>query len=343
MGLPENLRYEYTKDVRRLGNRPLAARSVSTYEDLFKQMFAYCSMKGDYESLLMLMLPCGTDGVPSMKVSTVEEFLRLKRTAKNTELVDADGEPVLDVLGGQIYCDGGWNAPAKANQLSTAISDMHEAHKQIGAYMEPCHECMRLPVEKKRDGCDKHLNMPKVHRSGNPTTDPLFKNSLRKSRKDGANWIERGDSQLLPSDLLLLRTHLLSSNSITGLQTWCIVIIAVKLFLRPDEVLSLRVDSIQQDLIIWKDGHCHSVTFQVMGKCDWQNVHLVAWADDDNPDLCTICPLLLYLHLSGIKSGCLFPKEKELHAEVCGETKQKKAGKNKIYRSPDGAFLHPLQ
>ena len=170
--------------------------------------------------------------------------------------------------------------------------------------MQPCTLCMTLPKGKRKKGCSRHTNVgARLFRTGNPASDPTFKNALRKSQRDGANWIERGDSQLLPSDLRMLRTHLLSTNELTGLQTWLIVILAVKLFLRPDEVLLLSVNSIQNDLILWKDGHCHSVTVAIMGKCNQQTVHLVAWADKDNPDLCPVRPLLLYLHLSGIKSG----------------------------------------
>lgn len=347
VNLPKDLAFSFDKHLRRLGNRSLKERSVATYADHYKQLYSYCCLKGDYSSLLMLSLPCTTAGVPSILVGTAEEFLRLKRSPRNSELLDVDGAPVTDVLGGQIYADGCWNAPGKANQLSSAISDLHSAHRQNGAYQDACNDCRALPDEKKHRGCDRHVGCPRLHRSGNPTQDCIYKNSLRQSIKDGANWIEKGDSQLLPCDLRSIRTHLLSSNSLVGLQTWLICIIAVKLFLRPDEVLSLEVSSIQKDLIVWKDGHCHSVTFEVMGKCDRQNVHLVAWADDENPDLCPIRPLLVYLHLSGIKSGALFPVAAELHGEILQEKVGEKTAESKkkttIYRRSDGHFEHPVQ
>ena len=314
--LPKGMSYSYDKTVSRLGNRHLAERSRSTYDEHYKQFMNYCALKGDYDSMLIILLPATFTQVPTVLASTAEEFVRLKRSPRNTEIVATDGMPVMDVLGAQIFSDGSWNAPGKAAQFQSAINNLCEEHGHRGEYTEECKRCMSLTGELRRQGCDWHVStFPQLQRAGNTTNSTVMKNTMRKSAKDGANWVEKGDTQLLPCDLRAIRTYLLSNNGIIGVQSWTIALLAVKLFLRPDEVLSIRMDDVLDNLIIRKDGHVHSVTINVMGKSDKQNVALQAIADDDNPDFCPVRMLLVYVHLCGIKKGWLFPAAKELIGE----------------------------
>ena len=52
-----------------------------------------------------------------------------------------------------------------------------------------------------------------------------------------------------------------------------------------------------------------------MRKANKKPVHLVAWSDDEYPDLCPVCALLVYIHIAGIRDGFLF-----LHPVELGET-----------------------
>ena len=63
---------------RRLGNRHIKGQTKSNYESSWRQLWRFCAYKGDYDSMLML-LPSVPKGAPSMKLETVEEFLRFKR------------------------------------------------------------------------------------------------------------------------------------------------------------------------------------------------------------------------------------------------------------------------
>ena len=80
--LPKGMKFSYQNDPHRLGNRPLAPCTKATYEEHYKQMFQYCCIKGDYESLLILLLPGSTEGVPSFEVNTAKQFVQVKRTQK---------------------------------------------------------------------------------------------------------------------------------------------------------------------------------------------------------------------------------------------------------------------
>ena len=295
----------------------------------------------------MLILPSGHENVPSMKVEVVEQFIRLKRSSRNTELLTIAGAPVLDIDGGQVFCDGGWNAPNKAEQCQAALSDIHTANNQEGTYLMPCTLCVTAAEEKEKK-CNKHSgSYPRVARCGNPTRNQVFKHTMAQQRRDGAAYVVKGDSQLLPSDLRALQRHLLSTSDICGLESWVIILIVCKIFLRPDEVLTLRIDSVENSLIVRKDGHVHSITVTVMGKTDKKPVHLILYADDDYPDLCPVRALLVYVHCAGIQGGWLFPKPQELNGDVQlgeNETATTKAkNKNKLYRPNDGVYHHPLE
>jgi hypothetical protein len=51
---------------------------------------------------------------------------------------------------------------------------------------------------------------------------------------------------------------------------------------------------------------------RIKGKSDNAFKNLMLWKDDENPELCPILHLLLYVHMIGIKDGHLFPTHKEL-------------------------------
>ena len=64
-----------------------------------------------------------------------------------------------------------------------------------------------------------------------------------------------------------------------------------------------------------RDGNnqIRGLCVKVCGKSDgevWKYRWL--WADDECPDLCPVRHLLIYVFVSGIKGGYLFPKTKEL-------------------------------
>ena len=60
---------------------------------------------------------CGVDNVPSVDVHIAKQFVRLKRGIRNAELMYINGMPILDVEGGQVFCDGAWNAPKKQGNV----------------------------------------------------------------------------------------------------------------------------------------------------------------------------------------------------------------------------------
>ena len=52
---------------------------------------------------------------------------------------------------------------------------------------------------------------------------------------------------------------------------------------------------------------------KVFGKSDKDWVTLMLWTDDECPEFCPVCLLLVYIYVSKIKGGFLFPSKVELN------------------------------
>jgi hypothetical protein len=125
----------------------------------------------------------------------------------------------------------------------------------------------------------------------------------------------RGNIQILPCNLRKLRKALLGEG-LGGLQKWCMVILGVKLFLRVNELLVIKVDDFQCDLNIVHPNSIKSLCLRIhnsKAKGDepkFQDV--MSHKDDICPEFCPLTTLLTYIWASNIKGGFLFPDTSEL-------------------------------
>jgi hypothetical protein len=91
-----------------------------------------------------------------------------------------------------------------------------------------------------------------------------------------------------------------------------------------------------EELCILTDaGEVKQLCFFVKGKTDNVGVHLLVHADDEIPQLCPIRALLTYLHVSGIRSGFIFPHSDIIHNLQTEE----EAGSHGYKRYPYGNLL----
>lgn len=116
-------------DSTRFRNRPMAASTRENYEGKFRQLWKYLAIKGDYESMLMLLV-VPPQHCPSMNAHSLEEFFKFKRQAPGSPLNDVYGNQVYDIMGNPIMCDGRWNTPFMAS-YKAGISDLHAMDKPV--------------------------------------------------------------------------------------------------------------------------------------------------------------------------------------------------------------------
>lgn len=299
----------------RFNNRPIAASTKDSYETHFRQLWKFCAIIGDYDSMLLL-LKHPPKHCPAMSVDTVEQFFRFKRYNKGQNLSNAAGIPVFDIYGQQVTCDGAWNSPY-IDSYKAALADLHATHGHAAEdYQEPCEDCLAMPEATRHRGCEYHLGRPVRHRRGNPTRSVTFLNTVveQMNLAKEANYEEKGCSQFLPSDLRKLCTFYCGMNTLLGLQKWCAIILPTCLSLRYDEYHEIRYEHFMPDkfAIQMDDSRIDSLALTVKGKSDDRWVKYRLHSDHDHPDLCPVRPLLIYMYLMDFKGGFLFPSPQEL-------------------------------
>ncbi len=308
------------EETTRVRNLPIKPTTKRNYEELMRQLWRFCAIKGDYESMLIMIshtptLPAMTtggvansDNVPAMKVETIEEFIRFKRKNGAIELKRYDETDVVkDIFGVVITTEGNWNNPNQVDIFGAAMTALHCAQKRTGVYVDVCENCCSKTCQS-----TAHSGYPRVFRHGNPATDTIFKNTMKQLKKDDADYREEGVAQLLPCDVRDLRNNLLSCQSIGNLQTWTIIIVSTLLFLRHDEFHNVTVEAFDSSLFCIRPDRLVSLAVRIKGKCDNHMYTFRIHADNENPDLCPVRALAVYSYLIGIKGGFLFPSEKEL-------------------------------
>jgi hypothetical protein len=296
------------------GNKSMKAKTKETYNQHIDGMRRFLTLIGDYESLLILQ-ENRPKNAPPVKVESVIAYVRYKCGVPNTPLLtEMDGVPVMDAAGNPILCAGTWNAPNKIDQFQAAMSAVHHNNAHDEGYRNICDDCIATkPV--KDSGCQRHSGNARFVRTGNPCTANEYKEEKKNIKADREGWEERGAMWLLASDLREIRNILLSTGSLEDLQLYVFILLCIKLFLRFDEGDNVDMDHFMEKLHAVSSMHrIDGLCVKIKGKCDtsWNYMHL--WVDDEYPEFCVPRHLLIYLFVSGIKRGSLFPNHKELNA-----------------------------
>jgi hypothetical protein len=183
---------------------------------------------------------------PSISVKSIDLFFQFK-VKKGHALTTHDGEPLLDVATKlQIISQGSWNSPTNLKQCLSAINDLHKARDQSGQYSESCDDCIAL--DQVENGCRFHRGSPHLWRTGNPGLHLFISNHVRMNNIAGKSHITKGDTPLTPWELRDIRQSLLCQNKLVGLMNWVIILLAVKLFLRSEEVCGIRIEDFKLEL-----------------------------------------------------------------------------------------------
>jgi hypothetical protein len=86
-----------------------------------------------------------------------------------------------------------------------------------------------------------------------------------KESAEDADYEEHGCDQILPKCVRMLRDRLLSGNSLSNLQAYCIILLGIKLFLRADEALEIEIDHFITGLFVEYGGRIEALALKVKG------------------------------------------------------------------------------
>ena len=127
------------------------------------------------------------------------------------------------------------------------------------------------------------------------------------------NHVVKSNLQLSPWDLRRIRSYLTSdfekndSQWIENMKLWTMIIVGVRLFLRCDEIISMKTNDFVENLQLINDhGTVNTVAVKVKGKSDKIPQILLIHNDFKCTDLCALKHLLFWMKCSGVQDGYIF-------------------------------------
>ena len=324
--------------------------TIVRYQQFWRHLLDFCIEIGDYESAGILcrknVLTKDRDYSPAdpipVKLDTVINFMMMRVLEEGKVLTHhATDLPVLNAQGHQILCMGDWHSTNQVQLYSNALSKVHSKYASTsGEYLSECSECQRLSQsDPKANGCRRHVGNPLVWRRGSPTKDALFTTKL-KQMKDYCerNYSTRHAMYFLPSELRQIRSHCLAANNKRKMMIWTIWIVGIKGFLRVEEALSLTVEDFEEKYFVVDKHSVENLAYFVNGKTDHEKCLLACWDDAECPEFSPVRPLLLWLAVSGIRSGPIFPPSDQLDSVATFGTVQMPRGSKKDAPLPSFSY-----
>ena len=99
-------------------------------------------------------------------------------------------------------------------------------------------------------GCDRHAPSPLIWRKGVPTESIPFENVYKRIKKEMKDYKANGDTQLTPTELLILRDYCMKENSPYHFMIYTIFIMFVKLFMRQDDGKNLVFEDFEESFFV---------------------------------------------------------------------------------------------
>jgi hypothetical protein len=299
----------YTRTTK--GTDAAASGTKVMYENRWDHFHSFCVLLGFYACSLLLDRDGCPDSPIPVETYTIRLYIQYMTLPRGEVLSDpVTSVPIYDVMNNPVLCTGEWKAPGNLQKFRSSMLALDSLYAELTgpAYVAKCLACIALTASNEGSGylpCTLHTEGARVRSRGSLINAPDVVHHLACSTHRLKDYVRKGNIQLLPSEVRMIRTALLVENDIFGLQYWTMVIMGIKLFLRISELLSIKIEDFDPSLMLLESTSCHVSALAVKIK---GNHWLSMYCDNKFPELCPIRALLLYISLSGIKEGYIFPK-----------------------------------
>ena len=292
------------------GAKTIRPNTKQSYMKHYTGFFSFLCRIGDYESLLVLHNRAPRTKIPCMNANSVALYMLFKTGEDESVLCNlGTQDPVMDINGESILCVDEWDDIGNVHQFLSAVSAAHSAINQGGLYKDHCFDCQsELFRTGASNGCFNHTGSSLFWRSGNPRNSSAVRDAFQECKKRCENHAVRSCYQLLPADVQAIRRALLNLNCLISFQYYCMILVAIHMFLRCDELCKLEFAHYMPELSQYRpDGICECIVFKVKGKTDkvWKFIKL--YRCDEVPTLCPVRHVLLYVAIFGTNSKFFFP------------------------------------
>jgi hypothetical protein len=214
-------------------------------------------------------------------------------------LKDLDGSPVLSQSGAFILCVGGWKSPSTWNRFKSALSNVHALRGHAAPYSPPCEACVHGMCRLKDHEGEKRLDTA----FGNPLSERSVNDYFGVLQAEGSSNCRSGGPTLTPIQLKDLVERLIGIGDI---QSTVIIVLSTHMYLRTDEVLSLRFEDLCLDDAFF-DTELQLLPLKVWGKHASGFYVLTLQRNRNFPLMCPITMLQWWICLHPSKKGWIFP------------------------------------
>jgi hypothetical protein len=306
-------------------NRPNYSNNL---EQFLNQFWRWLSWRKKYESMLIL-LPNPPRRCPSLDQEEVFLFSMFKFLPRNSFLSLSPYRPVsqdtvcTDFAGLEIKCEGSVKNIKHLDTFYAGIRQVHQQNGHMSDYRPACPECMDIysATDRSQKMCND-CSLPGYCHQGNPTCDKEMKN-FRKWLSDESErrkYREKPRSPLFPSDLVDLQKYIevCGFHHLKHFEFYTMLLCGIYLYARYDEYHDLEISDLEDPrcrvLFNISTTSIECLALMIDGsKNHGEDAFYQLFFNDEMPRQCFLRHLLVWLHITGIDSGSLFPKPSDLY------------------------------
>jgi integrase len=300
------------------GNDTARASTIARYETIWHITMQFLIMIGDIKSSIIFNRALVVNNPPAPELNNLLYCAQFMCMEEGSIIMQYENPslPVLDAKGNPLqvkktYWKGNSVIGLFQSACNKLFSKFDSTDPQL-VYSEACPDCAALSdaEKRKRYTCNQHIGQrPRYFRQGNPAQTPRFKQEISKLKNYVKGHYKASKTfPLLPGQLRDAMEMLLADNNLYSFMLWVMMLVGTKMMLRCDELLALRVEDFKEKMTqIPVPNEIDGIVAGVQGKRDPQEVLLALWDDKNCPEFSATRIVLLWLGLSKIEKGYLFP------------------------------------
>jgi hypothetical protein len=296
--------------------RNACPRTVNEYMSIWNQVLKFAILREDYQSASLLSRTKTPNNPLPVRPQLLAEYINWKSLRPEEHLYVYKTSTRIQYRTGHstweyLHPTGDWNCKVPLHKFRSAIMYLHRLYDNLRQqYLSKCMDCIMQQSINTVPGtyrsCVNHAGRPHLQELGDPTNSIIYTDAESTVVRRLQGHIVKGAIQLLPGDVRDLRDILVGTR-VVDLQMYVMILLGIKLFLRSDELLTMRMEQFDTSLTVANSDEVRAIGVWIKGKSDKCKKSLYIFKDKACPEFCPLRHLLVYLSVTGIKNGILFP------------------------------------